>query len=108
MQLGGREIGLLVVGRVGGRRPLRPNHSLPQVELIAAPRVHILARVTHTHRPVLVQVVGLLFSGWTEATRAECRPAAPGTGPETRCWSRSTVSPRTLSNSGLIGTHNDP
>ena len=70
VQLGGREIGLLVVGRVGGRRPLRPTHSLPQVELSASPRVLILACVTYMHVPGLVQVAGLLFSGWTEATRS--------------------------------------
>ena len=71
VQLGGREIGLPVVGRVGGRRPLRPTHSVPQVELFASPRVVILASVTYTHGPGLVQIAGLLFSGWTEATRAD-------------------------------------
>ena len=37
-----------------------------------------------------------------------CPPAGPGTGPGIRCWSRSTLSPRTGSNPCLIGAHTDP
>ena len=35
VQLGGREIGLLVVGRVGGRRPLRPRRCNTEVIITA-------------------------------------------------------------------------